>query len=210
VITVVFEDADLVAVNKPAGISSIPERDLSLPSIRTMLEKQLKQRLLIVHRIDKEVSGIMLFAKTAASHRYLNKTFFNRKVNKVYVALVHGVAAKNNGVIDAPIRRFGSGRMGVDEKNGKPSITRYTVVKRGRTFTLLKTFPETGRRHQIRVHLYHIGHPIVGDMRYGDKMVKEQYPRIMLHAKSVEWKKEDGKMMKVEVGLPDEFDMLFE
>ncbi|MBN2036008.1 MAG: RluA family pseudouridine synthase [Chitinispirillaceae bacterium] len=204
-IPLVYEDGDLVAVNKPAHISSIPERDLSVPSIRTLLERQLNQKLFTVHRLDKEVSGIMLFAKTAASHRYLNGMIFDREVKKTYVALVHGGPAEDGGVIDAPIRLFGSGRMGVDEKNGKPSSTRYRVLKRGERLTLLEAYPETGRRHQIRVHFYHIGHPIAGDLRYGDKAVQEQYPRLMLHAKSIEWKTQEGQEMKLEAGVPEEF-----
>jgi tRNA pseudouridine32 synthase / 23S rRNA pseudouridine746 synthase len=204
-IPLLYEDPDLIAVNKPVGVSSIPERDLAVPSVRTLLEKQLGTRLFTVHRLDKEVSGVMLFAKTADAHRYLNAAFFDRNVKKTYIALVHGVVASDSGTIDAPIRQFGSGRMGVDAKNGKPSITRYKVLERRDPFTLVEAYPLSGRRHQIRVHFYHIGHPIAGDMRYGKIMEQNPFTRIMLHAWRISWKKRDGMEMTVEAEVPEEF-----
>jgi tRNA pseudouridine32 synthase/23S rRNA pseudouridine746 synthase len=204
-IRVLYDDTDTIAVYKPAGVSSIPERDLTVPSVRTLLEKQLGLRLYTVHRLDKEVSGAMLFAKTAAGHRRLNSAFFDRSVSKSYIALVHGVMSHDQGVIDAPIRQFGSGRMGVDEKNGKPSITRYSVLERREGFTLLEASPLSGRRHQIRVHLYHCGHAIAGDLRYGRKTEQEEFPRLMLHAKKISWKEKGGREVTVEAEVPEEF-----
>jgi 23S rRNA-/tRNA-specific pseudouridylate synthase len=118
--------------------------------------------------------------------------------------LVHGIV-KNNGEIRKPIREFGSGRMGIDERNGKPSATKYNVIKQLNNLTLLELNPSTGRRHQLRVHLYSIGHPIVGDLRYGDKEVQEKYPRLMLHAKSIEFELPDDKKMFVESKIPESF-----
>ena len=204
-IPLLYGDSDLIAVCKPAGISSIPERDLAVPSVRTFLEKQLGTRLYTVHRLDKEVSGVMLFARTADAHRYLNAAFFDRNVKKTYIALVHGVIMPDGGTIDAPIRQFGSGRMGVDAKNGKPSVTRYKVLERRDPFTLVEAYPFSGRRHQIRVHFYHIGHPIAGDTRYGKNLEQERFKRIMLHALKIEWKKKDGMEMAVEAEVPEEF-----
>jgi tRNA pseudouridine32 synthase/23S rRNA pseudouridine746 synthase len=117
-IPVLYEDNDLIAVDKPAGIASIPERDRSAASVLSLLEKQLARKLFIVHRLDKEASGVMLFARTAAAHRSLNEAFFNRNVHKTYRTLVLGAVREDKGEIDAPIRQFGSGRMGVDEKTG--------------------------------------------------------------------------------------------
>jgi tRNA pseudouridine32 synthase/23S rRNA pseudouridine746 synthase len=204
-IPLLYEDPDLIAVCKPVGISSIPERDLAVSSVRTLLEKQLGTRLYTVHRLDKEVSGVMLFARTADAHRYLNAAFFDRNVKKTYIALVHGVIAPDSGTIDAPIRQFGSGRMGVDAKNGKPSITRYKILERRDQFTLVEAYPLSGRRHQIRVHFYHIGHPIAGDTRYGKNLEQERFKRIMLHALKIEWKKKDGMEMAVKAEVPEEF-----
>jgi tRNA pseudouridine32 synthase/23S rRNA pseudouridine746 synthase len=202
---ILFEDDDVIAIQKPVGISSIPERDLAVPSVRTLLEKQLGARLYTVHRLDKEVSGVMLFAKTADAHRYLNTAFFDRNVKKTYIALVRGVIPSESGTIDAPIRQFGSGRMGVDAKNGKSSITRYNVLERRDHFTLVEAHPLSGRRHQIRVHFYHIGHPIAGDTRYGKKLEQEKFTRIMLHAVKIEWKNKDGREMVVAAEVPEEF-----
>jgi 23S rRNA-/tRNA-specific pseudouridylate synthase len=115
----------------------------------------------------------------------LNEAFEQRRIIKTYLALVHGRVGPNEGVVDQPIREFGSGRMGVSP-SGKPSITTYRVLERLGAFTLLEANPQTGRRHQIRVHLYHIGHPIVGDLRYGDRAVQQRFCRLMLHASGID------------------------
>ena len=197
-IPILYEDDGIIAVDKPAGIASIPERDRAKETVLSLLEKQTGKKLLIVHRLDKEVGGVMLFAKTAEAHRYLNEEFFSRNVRKTYLALVLGTIKEDNGEIDRPIRQFGSGRMGVDEKRGKPSVTKYEVVERFDDRTLVRAYPVTGRRHQIRVHLYHIGHPIVGDQHYGDRNAQKNFPRLMLHAERIEFKNSEGKEIAVE------------
>jgi RluA family pseudouridine synthase len=204
-IPLLYDDDDLVAINKPAGISSIPERDLSIASVLSLLQAQLTSRLFIVHRLDKEVSGVMLFAKTAAAHRFLNREFLSRGVRKTYCALVHGVVKEEKGVIEKNIRQFGSGRMGIDEEKGKPSATEYAVRARFDAHTLVSVFPLTGRRHQIRVHLYSIGHPIAGDPLYGDMRLLKGYPRLMLHSESIAFKLPKGKEMAISSPLPPEF-----
>jgi tRNA pseudouridine32 synthase/23S rRNA pseudouridine746 synthase len=204
-IPVLHEDDDIIAVEKPSGVSSIPERNKAVESVLSILEKQLGRRLFIVHRLDKEVGGVMLFAKNAPAHKYLNEGFFAKNVHKTYLALVHGTILEDKGEIDRPIRQFGSGRMGIDEKTGKPSVTKYEVVKRFDGRTLLHAFPVTGRRHQIRVHLYHIGHPIIGDRRYGDRNVQKNFPRLMLHAERIEYKNAGGNEICVESKVPEEF-----
>jgi RluA family pseudouridine synthase len=180
-IPIVYEDEHLLVVDKPIGLSSIPERDLSVPSARSVLEAARGERLLIVHRLDKEVSGLLVFARDEATHRTLSMAFEQRRVHKTYLALAHGVIA-SDGVIEKPIAQFGSGRMGVHEKKGKPSRTEYTVVERYAAHTLVHAHPITGRRHQLRVHFYAIGHPLVGDPRYGDPKEQAKWPRLMLHA----------------------------
>lgn len=202
---ILFENEDLIAINKPEGLSSITENDTKLDSLHSLMEAKLNMRLFVVHRLDKEVSGVILFAKSSRTHKYVNDLFADRKVKKFYSALVQGVVRENEGVIKKPIREFGSGRMGIDDRNGKPSETKFKVVKRLKDFTLLELNPSTGRRHQLRVHLYSIGYPIVGDVRYGDKLIQEKYPRIMLHAKSLEFELPDGEMVFIEAPLPDSF-----
>jgi tRNA pseudouridine32 synthase / 23S rRNA pseudouridine746 synthase len=204
-IPLLYEDNEVIAVCKSAGLSSIPERDLSVPSLRVMLEAQQGSRLFTVHRLDKEVSGVIVFAKNAAAHTFLNSAFSGHKVKKTYLALVHGLVAPECGVIDAPIRQFGSGRMGVDERAGKPSRTRYKVLQRQERSTLVEVYPETGRRHQIRVHFYHIKHPIVGDLRYGETALQKRFKRLMLHAMKIEWENREGRNVVVEARIPEEF-----
>ena len=209
IVPVLYEDDDIIAIDKPAGISSIPERDRSAESLLSILEKQTSQKLFIVHRLDKEVSGVMLFARTAAAHKRLNEAFFTRNVRKTYIALAHGEISVDKGEIDVPIRQFGSGRMGVDKNDGKPSLTRFEVLKRSADRTLLHAFPVTGRRHQIRVHLYHIGHPVAGDRLYGDKILQKNWPRLMLHAERTEFSASSGKEISVVSKIPKEFSCFF-
>jgi len=186
---VLYQDAAIVAVDKPIGLAAIPERDLAAPSVQRALELQLGCRVWVVHRLDKEVSGVLVFALTAEAHRALSLAFERRQVDKAYLALVHGHVTPNEGTIEAPIHTFGSGRMGVDPR-GKPSTTRWSVlgtspVGAAPVVTLVLARPVTGRRHQLRVHLYHLGHPIVGDPRYGDPAIQRGHARLMLHARRV-------------------------
>lgn len=205
---VLFEDDDFIVVDKPIGIASIPERDPKRPNVQANLTQQLGKRLFVVHRLDKEVSGVLVFAKNAASHKLLNEQFSQRHVQKEYVALVHGAISPAKGTIDAPIRQFGSGRMGVDWKKGKPSTTRYCVAQVVDGYSLLDIELITGRRHQIRVHLYSVGHPIVGDLRYGEKSVQSQYERLMLHAKRLTYSDASGKEHVAHAQIPASFEAL--
>jgi tRNA pseudouridine32 synthase / 23S rRNA pseudouridine746 synthase len=178
---ILFEDANVLAIDKPIGLSSIPERDLAVPSAQKVLEAERSERLFVVHRLDKEVSGLLLFARNEQAHRELSIAFEQRKVHKTYLALAHGAIAAG-GVIDKPIAQFGSGRMGVHEKKGKPSRTEFEVIERYEEHTLVHAHPITGRRHQLRVHFYAIGHALCGDPRYGDANEQAKWPRLMLHA----------------------------
>ena len=158
-----------------------------------------------VHRLDKEVSGVMLYALHPEAHRFLNNAFEHRDVHKTYQALVHGVITEDQGVITRAIREFGSGRMGVDDIKGKPSETRFSVLKRSDRFTLVELYPQTGRRHQLRVHLYSIGHPIVGDSRYGEKALQQGDPRLMLTSTGIDLTLPSGKRLLIENVIPDDF-----
>jgi RluA family pseudouridine synthase len=182
---ILHHDSDLIAVNKPEGIAAVPEHAQDPDCLLERLGAQIGQRLLPVHRLDKDVSGVILYACHAASHRFLNAAFAEHRVYKTYLALVHGAVVPDHGTIDQPIREFGSGRMGVSPA-GKPSRTEFRVLERFGAYTLVEATPRTGRRHQLRVHLYHLGHPIVGDRRYGQRAVQEHYPRLMLHALAID------------------------
>jgi len=210
VISILFEDQDVLAVNKPEGIASIPERSEDSQNLLGLLEKMYKEKLYIVHRLDKEVSGVILFARNARAHRTLNLQFSSREVRKTYMTLVHGVVERESGIIEKAIREFGSGRMGVDESRGKPSITTYRIEERLPNYTLLQVYPFTGRRHQIRVHMYSIGHPVVGDIRYGDKELQSNYPRLMLHAGEVDFSLISGERITLRASLPDSFNSVMD
>lgn len=209
-IKIIYEDDSVIAVDKPEGIASISENDTNLKTVHSLLEEKYSQKIFIVHRIDKEVSGLILFAKNSKTHKYLNNQFATRSVKKNYIALVHGSLIKDCGRIDKPIREFGSGRMGIDEKNGKQSITDFNVVERFNNYSLLNISIITGRRHQIRVHLYSIGHPVVGDLRYGDIKTQKQYSRLMLHARQIEITLPNNSKKRFESPLPESIRVFLE
>lgn len=202
---VIFEDDDIAAVDKPENLASIPTRAAGETSVLSLLALCYPHKLFVVHRLDKEVSGVMLFAKNAPAHKSLNAQFLNRSIKKTYLLVAHGVIDKNHGTIDKPVRQFGSGRMGVDEVKGKRSITEFSVVKRSGNFSFVRAFPRTGRRHQLRVHFYSIGHPIAGDRRYGGAGQREAFPRLMLHAASITFALPSGGIKTVESPLPESF-----
>jgi tRNA pseudouridine32 synthase / 23S rRNA pseudouridine746 synthase len=202
---ILYEDNDIIAVDKPEGLASIAENDTGLDSLHSILEKKLAHKIFIVHRLDKEVSGVILFAKNSKSHKLLNNQFASRTVSKKYIALVHGSVKESTGVIKKPIREFGSGRMGIDERHGKQCSTNYKVLERLNNYTLLELNPTTGRRHQLRVHLYSIGHSIVGDIRYGEKIIQEEFLRVMLHAKSLEFVLPSMENIFLEAAIPESF-----
>ncbi len=160
------------------------------------------QRPGIVHRLDKDTSGVMLVAKNQKTFEYLKSLFQKHEIIKTYLALVQGELAKKSGVIDAPIGiKNGTTKRSIrSTKMAKEAVTEYKVL----AGSLLEVKPKTGRTHQIRVHLASIGHPIVGDPIYGKKpSVKNQ--RLMLHAASIEFTAPDGKRMRLEAEPPPEF-----
>jgi RluA family pseudouridine synthase len=204
-IPIIFEDQNIVVINKPESISSIKGNDKSNFCVYDILSKQLNQKLYIVHRLDKYVSGVMLFAKNAFSHKFLSKQFEHHDVKKTYLALLHGKLNKKKGEIIKPIRQFGSGRMGIDIIKGKSSITKFEVVEIFSNSTLVKAMPVTGRKHQIRVHFYSINHPVVGDLLYGDKKIQSSFERLMLHSFQISFIGLDSKIKTFSCMPPKSF-----
>jgi tRNA pseudouridine32 synthase/23S rRNA pseudouridine746 synthase len=209
-LAVLWEDADVLAVDKPAGVVSSPRWANDGGCLPALMERRGYDRLFLVHRLDKAASGVMLFAKTKAAHAHLNRQFSEREVHKRYVALVHGEVERSSGRIDRPIRQYGSGRMGVDERRGAACLTSFERLSRWEGHTLLRVSPHTGRRHQIRVHLYSIGHPVVGDLRYGERTLQSRYSRLMLHASAIRFRTPSGKVRRVAADLPAEFEALMD
>ncbi len=217
----VYEDADIVAYNKPSGLLSIPDRyNDTLPCLYHLAAKQ-HDKLFVIHRLDKDTSGLICFAKNEKSHKYMSELFQGRAVAKYYLALVDGQPMKPSGSIIAPIaeQHTHKGRMCV-QKKGRFAHTDYEVLKTWNSFSLLKLRIHTGRTHQIRVHLQHLGNSIVCDPFYGrggalmlsaikkkfklSQNEEEERPllnRLALHASSLAFKNEQGEDIVLEAPL---------
>jgi 23S rRNA pseudouridine955/2504/2580 synthase/23S rRNA pseudouridine1911/1915/1917 synthase len=218
-----YEDDDLVIVNKPAGLLVVPDRfNQQLPSLNKILEAKAGQKIWVVHRLDKDTSGVICFAKNEESHRYLSILFQERDINKFYAGLVNGIVIPAEGRIESPIAEHPAvhGKMVVSKK-GKMAVTDYKVAEQWPLYSLLQFQIHTGRTHQIRVHMQSIGHPIVCDELYGDgepfmlSHIKRKYrmsekdeqekpllSRLALHAYKLEFAKEDGTLVTAEAPLP--------
>lgn len=168
-IEIIFENAQFIAVNKPAGMLTIPDRyDEKLISLYKLLEQRY-QKIYIVHRLDKETSGIILFAKDEPTHKYLSRLLEQRNVEKFYMGIVLGSLVTKRGVITEPIAEhpIHKGLMTINKK-GKPSVTEYEVIEDFGLYSLVKFQIHSGRTHQIRIHMKHSGHPIACDEIYGN------------------------------------------
>jgi tRNA pseudouridine32 synthase / 23S rRNA pseudouridine746 synthase len=207
--SVLYEDEGLVAVNKPAGMATAAgggiEDDASL---HAWVTRHVGGRTFIVHRLDRGTSGVIVFAKTPATHRRMSQAFEGRAVGKRYLAVVDGHVRRVTGQIAEPLRTFGSGRVAVDPK-GAEALTRYRRLERLQDADLLEIEPLTGRRHQIRVHCYAIGHPVLGDTRYGDDRPVGGAPRLMLHAAELRLPL-DGEPLAIQADPPPDFDSVVE
>jgi len=164
----IFENEDFIAVNKPSGLLSIPPSE----GKETSLKEHLKEKfgsIFTVHRLDKETSGAIIFAKNDSSHKFLSLEFENRRVKKIYHGIVNGILNVKKGTIDLPIHSHGAKRnLMIVHAKGKQSVTDYSVLEEFGLFSLVEFQIHTGRTHQIRVHMQHLGHPIVCDELYGN------------------------------------------
>ena len=215
-IEVVYEDSDIIVVNKPKGLVVHPANGnwdgTLVNAIMAICKDSLsgiggEVRPGIVHRLDKDTSGLLIIAKNDKAHINMSNEIKNRKVKKVYIALVRGIVAENEATINMPIGRSNKDRKKMAVvKNGKEAITHFKVIKRFDKYTLLEVKIDTGRTHQIRVHLSEIGHPVVGDEIYSNGKNEFGVHGQLLHAKSLDFKHPiTGKDMHLEAELPEEF-----
>lgn len=189
---ILYEDSDVIVLNKPCGMVVHPAAGNQSATLVNALLNHTKElsdinpeRPGIVHRLDKETSGVMVVAKNNFTHLELVKQFKVHSIKRRYIALVKGRVEFREGMVDVPISRhpFHRKKMAVSfEPHTKSAQTRYRTVKRFDGFSLLELFPHTGRTHQLRVHLAYLKHPILGDSKYGNK---NDFPRLALHAKDL-------------------------
>lgn len=197
-IPVLHEDSDLLIVDKPAGLLSVPGKGDDLQDcLLTRLEKAFPT-VRLVHRLDRDTSGVMVFALTAHAQKHLGLQFETRRVKKSYVARIAGELEPKEGEIDLPLTVDWPNRprQMVCHESGKPALTGWKVVKSGEGESRVRLFPHTGRSHQLRVHMLSLGHPILGDDLYAPETAGN-YPRMMLHAEELRVNHpENGKGMK--------------
>ena len=216
-VQVVYEDNDIIVVNKPKGMvvhPAVGNPDGTLVNAVLAICKESlsgvggKLRPGIVHRLDKDTSGLLIIAKNDLAHNNMSKQIQDRKVTKKYIALVRGNVGDDSATIDMPIARSTKDRkkMAVDPK-GKNAITHFKVSERFGKYTLLEIKIDTGRTHQIRVHMSYIGHPVVGDMVYSNGKNEFKVEGQMLHAKSLEFDHPiTGKKLYLEAPIPEYFE----
>ena len=214
---ILYEDKDIIVVNKPKGMvvhpaNGNPDGTL-VNAVMAICKDSLsgiggKIRPGIVHRLDKNTSGAIIIAKNDKAHINLSEQLKNHEIKKTYIALVRGIVKENNATINMPIGRSKKDRKKMDvDKNGKEAITHFKVLKRYKDCTLLEINIETGRTHQIRVHLSHIGYPIIGDEVYSNGKNKWNIEGQCLHAKSLDFKHPiTGKNMHIEAPIPEYFE----
>lgn len=220
---IIYEDVEFLVVNKPAGMLVHPtvkvRKGTLLNALTFYLNKenltqrredaraqmanldQSLSRAGLVHRLDKQTSGLMVVAKNARSHKILADHFKRKIVEKKYYALVEGNLEKHEGEINAPIGRYEEERIWNIKADGKSAITKFCVMERYQDSTLLELEPVTGRTNQLRIHLAHIGHPILGDTKYGGR----EFSRLCLHAYKINfWHPNGNRRMEFETDLPEE------
>ncbi len=190
---VVYEDHALLVVNKPAGLLSVPGKGPHLADCLMARLQAAFPSVLLVHRLDRDTSGVMVFAQSPAAQRHLGLQFEKRQTKKTYVARVSGEMALRRGTVDLPlcVDWPNRPRQMVDHANGRAAITDWRVQRIEDGTTRVRLMPRTGRSHQLRVHMLSLGHPILGDPFYADGAARD-YPRLMLHAEELRLRHPDG------------------
>lgn len=212
---VIAEDEHILAFNKPAGLSSQGGRGQAntLDELLAAFAKPSGRRPVLVHRLDRDTSGVILTAKSKPAAGFLGKAVMARRLDKTYLAIVARAPEPPQGVIDVPLRRDEAGReaytrvCAADAPGAQEALTRYRTLSASPHAALVEARPETGRMHQIRVHLAHLGGPIVGDVRYGGALTLAgaPAPRLMLHAAALRFPHPDGGWAEIAAPPPADF-----
>ena len=190
---VIHADHEVVLVNKPSGLLSVPGKGAHLADCLMSRVQAVYPEALLVHRLDRDTSGVMVFALTPHAQRHLGLQFEKRQIKKTYVARVSGRVAEKTGTIDLPLAVDWPNRprQQVDFENGRSAVTDWRVLRTSEEETRLRLFPKTGRSHQLRVHCLAIGHVILGDPLYAEGAARH-YPRLMLHSENLRFRHPDG------------------
>lgn len=192
-LVVLHEDAQLLVLDKPAGLLSVPGKGAHLADCLISRAQAAFPDALLVHRLDRDTSGVMVFAMTSAAQRHLGLQFEKRQVKKTYVARVWGQLEPKDGTVDAPliVDWPNRPRQKIDWDTGKPAVTDWKVQRYEDHATRVRLFPQTGRSHQLRVHMLSLGHPILGDPFYATGEALDA-PRLMLHATELRLRHPEG------------------
>ncbi|MHC5233960.1 pseudouridine synthase [Brucella sp. LJL56] len=194
-VSILHRDADVLVLDKPSGLLSVPGRHPALSdSLATRVQKQFPQAQMI-NRLDKDTSGLVLMSLNRKAHAAIASQFEARKTQKSYIAVVWGCVEDDKGLIDLPlaIDSDNKPRHRVDHDHGKPAQTRWQVLDRGDERTRLRLFPLTGRTHQLRVHMKALGHVILGDEFYAEGEALAAADRLLLHAEELAFRHPDGR-----------------
>ena len=192
-LAILHHDHEILVADKPAGLLSVPGRGEHLADCLIARVQRAFPEALLVHRLDRDTSGVMVFALTRHAQRNLGLQFERRHVAKTYVARVWGEPADDRGTVDLPLIVDWPNRpkQHVNHETGKPAVTEWEVLRREGDTARLELTPKTGRSHQLRVHMAEIGHPILGDPFYADGPARD-FPRLMLHSERLRLRHPDG------------------
>ena len=192
-LAILHDDHEVLLVDKPSGLLSVPGKGPELADCLLTRVQAVFPTALLVHRLDRDTSGVMVFALTPHAQRHLGLQFEKRQTRKTYVARVWGEMSDKTGTIDLPLIVDWPNRpkQMVDHENGKPAVTDWRVIRARGGETRVRLMPKTGRSHQLRVHMQALGHPILGDPFYADGPARD-FPRLMLHSETLQFRHPDG------------------
>jgi tRNA pseudouridine32 synthase/23S rRNA pseudouridine746 synthase len=192
-LAILYQDHELLVLNKPEGLLSVPGKGEHLADCLLSRAQDAFPGALLVHRLDRDTSGVMIFALTPRAQRHLGLQFEKRQLTKTYVARVWGEVSEKTGTVDLPlvVDWPNRPRQKVDFETGRPALTDWRVLRIEDGTTRLRLYPKTGRSHQLRVHMLEIGHPILGDPFYATGAARN-FPRLMLHAEALRIRHPDG------------------